>query len=729
MKLARYNQFLGLDKINENLDKAKKYLKDRYLVQTAAEQLGFLKGELGEQLKHGEIKSVTLNDFNEEQRNQIKLKIREISLTPEQLKRVEGDPELKAIRELKTKIVMPNGSEKTYQLDKDNMGWLSTFVYFYFFEGATLEDLSSIYGKLLKNKDIIQNLTINNGTQEKPILVKKTFDLNFIDTNITNNMEQLSDGLDRLDEYRKVKKIADRLSVSSELKASYATISEMNAEKFSEVAEGFSKLSDKDVDAFFGGITLDTFQFKMINGQVSNIPNPLYNTYHFMSTLPRYHNIEEFLKAAKQYLMSIELSKDEVIEGETPEERRVRTVRKKYLDFCKKVDECVGKLGASGAEFIYPSKPENRFDPEINKEGILIIEVRSYSANVMLNGHTAHCIKDSLGNWDSYVGNHNNKQYYVYDFNLPLTDDWSTIGITIEPGQSVRAAHNRRDTSVNTSRFKEILKEYEDEHNIDVDLWSLLKPMSKEEIDRKERAKIANRKIVQPGLTLEEITKLVKEDSADINKDNGKCLENAVDEDDLEKVEGILKLGALTTLKKKEEGPLLRAKDINMIRLLVSYGAEMNGKIFKNVVYAVEPLQFCLSAGLDPNFEQSLPLRACYQGTFKSITEPGEPYYDSFLLLMEYIKKTKLWQDLLDGKGNQIIKWAAEYARIEILEYFKEEGLFDKISDSDYNDIFTWIKISRRAMRDKKIEVINWLVKNTGKKPNYELDAIKDIKK
>ena len=725
MKLARYNQFLGFDSINENLDKAKKYLKDRYLIQTAAQQLGFLNGELGEQLKHGEIKSVTLNDFNEEQRNQIKLKIREISLTPEQLKKVEGDPQLKALRELKTKVVQPNGNEKTYQLDKDNMGWLSSFVYFYFFEGATLEDLSSLYGKVIKNKDILQNLSVNKGTADRPNLVKKPFDLNFIDINITNNMENLSDGLDRLEQYRKVKRIADKLSVSSELKASYASISEMNAEKFAEIAEGFDKLSDKDVDAFFGGITLDTFQFKMVNGKVSDIPNPLYNTYHFMSTLPRYHNIEEFLKAAKQYLTSIEMSKDEVIEGETPEERRIRIVRRRYLDFCKKVDECVGKLGAAGAEFIYPFKPEDRFDPEINKKGILIIEVRSYSANVMLNGHTAHCIKDSLGNWDSYIGNHDNKQYYIYDFNVPLTDDWSTIGITIEPRQSVKACHNRRDTSVGTTKFKDILKSYEYDHNIDIDLWSLLKPMTSEEIERKERAKIANRKIIQPGLTLEEITKLVKDDNADINKDNGKCLENAVDENDIVKVEGILKLGALTTLKKKEEGPLLRAKGIDMIKLLVSYGAEMNGEIFKNVVNAVEPLQFCLSAGLDPNFGQSLPLRACYKGTWVKVDNVGESYYEPFLLLMEYIKKTNLWEDLLNGKGNQIIKWAAEYGRIECLEYFKDAGLFEKIIDGDWDDIFTWIKISRKRLKDSKIETLNWIMKNTGKKPKYDLSEIK----
>lgn len=726
MKLINYKQFLGFNSINENLDKAKKYLKDRYLVQTAAEQLGLLNGELGQQLKHGERKSITLNDFNQEEQNKIKLKIREISITPEQLKVVEDNPELKALRELKTKVVLPNGNEKTYQMDKDNMGWLSIFVYFYFFEGGTLEDLSTLYGKLIKNKDIIQNLTVNTGSADRPILAKKPFDLSFINESIANNMEQLSDGLDRLEQYRKVKRIADKLSVSSELKASYATISEMNAEKFAEIAEGFDRLDDKDVEAFFGGITLDTFQFKMVKGQVTEIQNPLYNTYHFMSTLPRYHNIEEFLKAAKQYLTSIEMSKDEVIEGETPEERRVRGVRRRYLDFCKKVDECVLKLGASGAEFVYPAKPEDRFDPEVNKEGILIIEVRSYSANVMLNGHTAHCIKDSLGNWDSYIGSHNNKQYYTYDFNIPLTDDWSTIGITIQPRQEVKACHNRRDTSVSTSRFKDIMREYEKDHNIKVSLWSLLLPMSSEEIDRKERAKQANRKIIQPGLSLEEITKLVREYSADINKDSGKCLENAVDDNDIAKVEGVLKLGALTTLKKKEEGPLLRAKGIDMIKLLVSYGAEMNGEIFKNVVNEVEPLQFCLSAGLDPNFGSSLPLRACYKGTWEKVTgNTGESYYEPFLLLMDYIKKTKLWKDLLDGKGNQIIKWAAEYGRIECLEYFKEAGLFDKISDSDWDDIFTWIKISRKRLKESKIETLNWLIENSGKKPKYDLSVIK----
>jgi hypothetical protein len=39
-------------------------------------------------------------------------------------------------------------------------------------------------------------------------LVKKQFDLNFINLDITNNSENLIDGLDRLEQNRKIKKIS-----------------------------------------------------------------------------------------------------------------------------------------------------------------------------------------------------------------------------------------------------------------------------------------------------------------------------------------------------------------------------------------------------------------------------------------------------------------------------------------------------------------------------------------
>jgi hypothetical protein len=36
----------------------------------------------------------------------------------------------------------------------------------------------------------------------------------------------------------------------------------------------------------------------------------------------------------------------------------------------------------------------------------------------------------------------------IYNFNIPQYDNSSTIGVTIEPGQRVRAAHNRADHDI-----------------------------------------------------------------------------------------------------------------------------------------------------------------------------------------------------------------------------------------------------------------------------------------
>ena len=81
--LNKYNQFLNLKPINENLDKSKKFLKQRYLTRKAAEELGFIKGELKAQLDHEEKRTVTLSDFTEEEQKEIKNKVRELRLTDE----------------------------------------------------------------------------------------------------------------------------------------------------------------------------------------------------------------------------------------------------------------------------------------------------------------------------------------------------------------------------------------------------------------------------------------------------------------------------------------------------------------------------------------------------------------------------------------------------------------------------------------------------------------------
>ena len=91
--IFKYNQFLGQKPLNENLDKAKKFLKDRFLLKTAAEDLGFFDDELKYQLDSKNKRSLVLGDFTPEQQGEIKLKIRELRLKDEQVRTIERDSE------------------------------------------------------------------------------------------------------------------------------------------------------------------------------------------------------------------------------------------------------------------------------------------------------------------------------------------------------------------------------------------------------------------------------------------------------------------------------------------------------------------------------------------------------------------------------------------------------------------------------------------------------------
>jgi hypothetical protein len=688
MKLARYNQFINLDSLNENLDKAKKYLKERYMLLTAAREADALKGELAAQIQHKEIRSVRLIDFTPEQREEIKAKLRDIKLTPELTRSLERDEEFIKVRQLKATVNMSKGP-KEFQLDRDNIGWLSIFTYIYYFENISLEDLSSLYRRLLSNKDILQNLEIE---VSKGKLEKKQFDPNIIDENVPNNYERISDGLDRLESSRKAKRIYDTLT--PELKASYEEASDLHKEKFLEIAEGFEmagkrpdgtldEAKKKQIwDGFFGQMAIDQRRTKP-----DGSPNPTFGKLVYQSTLRRYKTIHEFLVAANGYLASTEM------DG--------------FENFIKQFTECNKRLGAAGAEMVF------------NENGIVIIEVNSFAANQMLNSHTSHCIKDNIGHWNSYVANHDNKQYYIYNFHIPLRDNFSTVGITIEPGKRVRACHNRPDHSMTAEQFKALLKKWENEYDIDKDLWSYFLPMTGEEVEKRRKAKEANRKIVEPNITIEQIEEYVTEYGADINKDEGKCLVNSVQEDNYEKTKYILQLGGLPNLKKGRDAAISYAKNIEMVKLLVDFGAEMTGDVFKSVIHDGDALHYCLNAGLDPKFQFNLPLRTAIKGDFnpRDKDKDGKPYWESFLILMKYLErmgKDKLREQLMLSERGQrsglLAKWAGEYGRIDVIKYWDENlDLFEVYSDKDWRSLLEWIEASRMVRDEIKQKTLNYL--------------------
>lgn len=681
MKLFKYQQFLGFSPVNENLDRAKKLLKETELVKKAATELNFITKEISDDIKHGDKRVVTLNDFSEEQQAEIRGKLRELRLSDEEIRRIERNPDFIKIKEaLGT-----------------NLGWTYAFAYFYFVEMISFEELFTSQDAQGNPTNLFHRLNDFAGLLDK---LPKKFDANFIDPNIKNNAEILIDGLNYLEEYRMIKKIIDTLP--SKLKTLWRSATEAQKEEMAEIARGFETVPESKKEKvwanFFGEMKIDNRQ-NLPDGK----PNPNYNKMVWSSSLRRFETmdnpIRELIKAAKNHLKSSE--------------------NDSILDFYQKINDCNHKYGRLGASVV------------LDENGILVIEVNSFQANQFLNGHTRHCIKDSMGQWQSYVSNNPNKQYYVYNFNISQTDNMSVIGVTIAPGKSGtdskykssdgkseiyshgygRACHAKNDGNV-ANDFKNILKKFEKEAGLEISIFDdCLKAMTPEEIQRREKAKIAEREIVKKGITIDQIKQYVKEDGADINKDSAIALTNAVEEGDYEKVKLCLELGASPNLKKGSESPIAKAKDLEIIKLLVSYGSDITGEVFDNIQQDPEATEYCLKHGLDPNFAKHLAFRKVTKANWESQKNIGNSYFDTFLLLLKYGAK------IFDDRGkNMILKWAAEYGRLDIMNYLDEKGLSDDFKKSDYTEAILWLKHARKLPDDIRDEVIDYLEREMVKK-------------
>ena len=648
MKLFKYNQFLSknalnenLEVLNENLDKAKKFMKERELLFNAAADLGLIKGELKSQLDHKEKRSLLLSDFTTEQQAEIRQKMRTIKFDERKIKDIERDPDFKKIRDY---------------LGQKYIGWTYPFTYFYFVEMVPMEELFTnpdcVFNKLIKYDGLLDKLP-------------KKFDQNFIDTNIKNNNEVLIDGLDSLEDYKKIKKVIDQLTPV--LKKDYMDSPQVIKDQFAEVCRGFDQLGNGDENkkeklwrSFFGEIRIiDSDQ--VIYGVAYKKGDKRY-----FGPLNRYKNIREFIKASQNYLKS---SENETI-----------------MIFYEKINKCNDRFGTLGADTVYEDN------------GILIIEVKSFQANQFLNGHTRHCIKDSAYHWDSYVSSQYNKQYYIYNFNIPQYDDLSTIGITIEPGQKVRACHAKSDANI-SSNIKSILKKWEKEYEIKEDLFSLLKPMTNEEIEKREKAKKAEREIIIKGISIEKIIKYVKEDGANVNKDDCVCLSNAVEENDIEKVKVILDLGGSPNLRTKGNAIINKAQTLDMVKLLVANGSELTGEVFNNICNDLNAVEYCLKQGLNPNFDDCLPFRRCCKGTWKSRSDIGEGYFDVMLLLVKYGARISD-----PGPRNMHVKWAANYCRTDFLDYMIEHGV-----QNGFKSALDWVEHSRKILPADNAKIVAYL--------------------
>ena len=462
---------------------------------------------------------------------------------------------------------------------------------------------------------------------------------NYIDPKILNNSEQLIDDLEDIKRYSKLKKFIDEFN--SELKRDYAQTPKFFKDKLVDIAGAFDELG-KDESG------------KIDAENQRNIQK------RFFNKIGRYKTVRELTAAAESFLQS--------------------ESNANVAAFYKAIDRCQRKYGDYGVKVLY------------DESGLLIMEVLSFAACKELFSNTSWCIAQYLTQWDNYVGGESvyNKQYSILNFNLPQSDRKSIIGITIEPGQKVRACHLKDDAGAKDT-FKSIFNDFEKSLGLEKDfIFSGLKPMTDEEVSQKKRITTANREIVKKGLSLADVKRFIVDDGADVNAGNGAALDNAVSEDDIEKVKFLLEYGASPNLRSRQESTVNKTKSFEILKLLIAKGAEITAQVFKSLAEDEDAVRFCLDNGLDPNFEDNMPLRFAIKNGKLALVK----------MLEEYQVNT-------DNRRQMNTKHAAEYQRWDVLEYLisKGGGFVE-----GFEEVMKWCGHTRKIQpASQKIEVLSRL--------------------
>jgi len=236
----------------------------------------------------------------------------------------------------------------------------------------------------------------------------------------------------------------------------------------------------------------------------------------------------------------------------------------------------------------------------------------------------------------------------------------------------------------------QMLKPHFKEFLIDLNPNKGLESMGEKEIEEKKRRIIANREVVKKDLSLDQVKKYVVEDGADVNAGNGAPLDNAVAEDNIEKVEFLLDYGASANLRSKQEATVNKVKSFDILKLLIKKGAEITPIVFKSLVEDENAVKFCLDNGLDPNFEENMPLRLAVKNGKLNIVK----------MLEEYNVST-------DNRRQMNTKHAAEYQRWDILEYFISKG---GSYIEGFENVLRWIGHTQKIQPiEKKLEVLDRL--------------------
>jgi len=505
--------------------------------------------------------------------------------------------------------------EDVKKLVGKKQGYVYMFLYFKLVEKVGDEDLKYMFDRLQKNADLLQRLSRNI--------------TNYIDQDSEKpNFEQLEDDLENIEMYRKSKKFINEFP--SSMKAEYDKAGPYIKGELAKIAVEFDNLGMVD------GV--------MNKGRRKAIQK------RFYSKISAYPNLEAMVKGAKNFIKA---------EGNAGYSKFIEAIYR------------TKRFGADHAA-------ELLFD----ENEVIIFELKSFAATQELCGSTSWCIKNSLHYWNQWAGGETvyNKQYVIVNFNLDSSDDLSFIGTTIGPNKSVETTHDKRDHFISENNLRSILSRFEVDHDLPDPgcLWELLEPMTPEEIDAKKRRVSANRNIVKSNITLDELKQYHEEDGGDINAQNGQPLENAIDEDDVEKVKYLLDNGAVATLKTGFDSCINKSRSFPVLKLLIDNGAVLTRHAFRAVLDDMEAVKFCVENGMDPDLGGGMPIRCAIK--------------------MGNIDMVKLLVDAgaVEGRSDgKLMRIALQWERMDIVQYLLDNGY-----NIDINKSMDWMGVCKTNIRE-----------------------------
>jgi hypothetical protein len=323
----------------------------------------------------------------------------------------------------------------------------------------------------------------------------------------------------------------------------------------------------------------------------------------------------------------------------------------------------------------------------------VVLNITNYEANYFLHNKqygkrlTQHCLAYGIGHWNGLVGD-NNKLYYIYNFGLDSNlSNLLPFGVIIRPDGKVSSAVDKLDQDGKGNRGYMTQNQVED-YMRDFEIpYSVLAPMSEEELEER-KAKTSAIDILRSANPSIKLLEKALKTGIDPNSANCQAMINAINNNDLEKINLLVKYGArVNGLGVNRESGLKYTKNLNILKRLIELGEDINYKNGEILLTAIEAnnldmINFLLDNGI--SLEKLGGNKKIDPLEVVNTAYAVYPFLKRGLPVKTVGAEDNIFDKLMpDNFDNNFIKVSAEI--LEILVKNPERNLSDRVFD-----VFEW---------------------------------------